>query len=146
MTGLAANQKPGWEQMVWLGWSHFYWNYSHDIAEPSTPVPYFAGLSQTLRGQSPPDNGSSGYHNYHSGLQGSIPPTSANNWLSLCLSIYYLAECRFHNSHCMYHSDGIKSLTRITILAKPSIKLVHYAGDADTMLILTLQLPSWPSQ
>ena len=33
---------------------------------------------------------------------------------------------------------------RIAILAKPSIKLVHYAGDADTRLIPTLQLPLDP--
>ena len=66
--------------------------------------------------------------------------TIGSPWLGI-----YLAECWFHNPHCAAVMASSLS-PRIAILAKPSIKLVHYAGDADTMLIPTLQLPSWPSQ
>ena len=112
--------------------------------QPSTPVSHSLGLSQTLLGHSPGRQYTSpGYHNYHWGLHGFIPPTPGNNWLSLA---GYLFSGMLISQSPLCCSDGIKSLYSYYYFGEASIKLVHYAGDADTMLIPTLQLPSWPSQ
>ena len=115
-------------------WSHFYWNYSRDIAGQSTPVSHFSGLSQTLLGQTMP-------------AQVVIIITEMSPWsagLSLCLLVFS-GMCISQSPLC--RSDGIKSFYSYCYFGEAQHKIGtlclwcwYHADTNPTITFLTLAI------